>query len=250
MADVCCPGSSMAVPAVSTMSICSTGGSSRRGLCLPSFCRSRTWQLVTCAENHQSSDSTSSGYESASCQPTCLPATSCVGFVCQPIHSCKASCDSGSGQSTCLVSSNSCQPSTCVFSCCSPTCYVSSPCQSLHCQRAPPLSFICHPVASCQPSCSIVNSCKPTSCGSICSGQPTCGGSASCNQSGCKSPSCPPACCVTGCGKSSSGGCNCFQPNSPSVCKANTDLPTSCHPSHESGFCKEKALKECSSCLL
>lgn len=347
MGDSCCPGTTMAIPAVPTF-MCSNGGGFRNGICLPSSCRSRTWQLITCQENCQPSSSTPSVCEPASCQPTCLPATSCVGFVCQPICSCTASYESGTGQSPCLVSScqpsctestscqancneasldqqsscqepvfvsrscqsacgqsvccdtvsgqpscsevtscieNSCppticaacpcqptrcqagscqpingedqlckstyyqpicyilktcqlvpcmpvpcQPSTCMLSSCSPTCCVSSPCQPLHCQPMSSISFICQPVANCQLPCSVNNPCKRVSCGTVLSSQPPCDESTSCNQGGCKSPSCQPACCVTGLGKSSSGGCNCFQPTAPSLCKANTCSPTSWPP--------------------
>ena len=352
MVDNCCPGNAAAIPAVPTISICPKDGSFRDAICLPSSCRSRTWQLVTCQENCQPCSSAPSGCEPTPCQPPCLPATSCVGFVCQPICSCTTCYGSGTGQSPCPVSSclestsgaakgseaslsqqsscqepdylsgscqaacgqlvccdirsyepscsegtscpeascppticaaspcqptccqpGSCQPisgedqpsismyyqpicyifkpcqsvpclsipcqlSTCVFSSCNPTCWASSPCQTLHCQPAPSISFICQPVANCQPPCSVKNPYKPASCGTVLSGQPTCGEPTSCHQSGCKSPSCQPVCCVTGFGKSSSGGSNCFQPTAPSLCRASTCLPTSCPPSQDSSFCK------------
>uniref|UniRef100_A0A8C2PH79 Uncharacterized protein n=1 Tax=Capra hircus TaxID=9925 RepID=A0A8C2PH79_CAPHI len=73
MGDSCCLGNATAIPAVPTTSICSSGGSFQHGICLPSSCRSRTWQLVTCQENCQPCGSAPSGCEPASCQPTCLP---------------------------------------------------------------------------------------------------------------------------------------------------------------------------------
>ncbi|KAM5214562.1 keratin-associated protein 29-1 [Hipposideros larvatus] len=348
MADSCFPGNAMAIPAVPTISICPNGGNFRNGLCLPSSCRNRTWQLVTCQENCQPASSAPSGCEPVPCQPTCLPATSCMGFVCQPICSCSACYESGTGHSPCLISlcqppcsestggqakccdvspckqsshqepvfvsrscqaacgqsvccdTKSCQPScsevtscletscpptvcaaspcqptccqagscqpiggedqprkstyyqpicyifktcqsvpympapcqppTCAFSSCNPTCCVSSPCQLLHCQPASSIPFICQPVANCQP---------PASCGTMLSGRPTCGRPTSCNPNGCKSPSYQPACCVTGLGRSSSGGSNCFQATPPHLGKGSTYLPTSCQPSRElSSFCK------------
>lgn len=356
MGDSCCLGDATAIPAVPATSVCSSRGSFQHGIHLPSSCRSRTWQLVTCQENCQPYGSAPSGCEPASCQPTCLPATSCVGFVCQPICSYTACYETGTGQSpgpvsscqpSCLESTGSsvkccepgpcqqsscqecvytsescqaacdqsvccdagscqpaspevtscpetsclptvcaanlcqptcchggscqpihgedqpcksfcyqpicyilkpcqtvpcipvpCQLSTCVFRSCSPACCVTFPCQTLHYQSALCTSFICQPAANRQPPCSVNNSCEPDCCGTVLSGQPTGGELTFCNQSGCQSPSCQPACCVTGFSKSASGGSSCFRPNTPSVCKAGTYLPTSFQPSYESSFCK------------
>lgn len=311
MVDSCCPGKATAIPAVPTTSICSNGGSFQNGICLPSSCQRKTWQLATCQETCQPSCSTPSSCEPASCQPICLPAASCVGFVCQPICCCK----SGTGQSPRLVSScqsscsestgyqancceaglsqqscfqepvfmsrsypaarrqsvrcdttycqpscsevtscpeTSCPPTVCEVSRCQPTCcqpsacqppsgedqvckltydhpicYIfkahqsrpcmpiscqpptrafsscdamcwGSPCLPLHCQLTSSKFFICHPVAHCQAPCFVKNPCKLTSCSPMLSGQPACSGTSSCNQSDCKSPSCQPACSVTG----------------------------------------------------
>uniref|UniRef100_A0A8D1NRM3 Keratin-associated protein 29-1 n=1 Tax=Sus scrofa TaxID=9823 RepID=A0A8D1NRM3_PIG len=150
MVDNCCPGNAAAIPAVPTISICPKDGSFRDAICLPSSCRSRTWQLVTCQENCQPCSSAPSGCEPTPCQPPCLPATSCVGFVCQPICSCTTCYGSGTGQSPCPVSS--CLESTS---------------GTLHCQPAPSISFVCQPVANCQPPCSVKNPYKPASCGTV-----------------------------------------------------------------------------------
>ncbi|XP_012581492.1 PREDICTED: keratin-associated protein 29-1 [Condylura cristata] len=129
MADSCCPRDAAASATVPTMSIYSNAGRFRRGLSLPSSCRSRTWQLVTCEKNCQASSHAPSDCEAASCPPTCLPATSCVGFVCQPICSCTACYEPGAGQSSCPVGSSqlSCSEAT---SCCE-----ASSCQQNSCQE-------------------------------------------------------------------------------------------------------------------
>lgn len=356
MAGRCGPGTTTAAPAVPTNSMYP---SFRNGICLPSSCRSRTWQLVTRQEDCQPSGSTPGGCEPAPCQPTCLPEMSPVGFVCQPICSYTACDEPGTGQPPCLVSvcqpscaeftggqerccevssgqpgscqrpvfvsashraacgqsvccgpracqlSSSegtscpetscpatvctaspcqpadcqagschaisgedqpcksiyyqpicyifktcqsvpcmpvpCQPSTYVFGSCTPSCCVTSPCQPLCCRPAPSISFICQPGASCQAPCSAKSSCKPATCGvigTVPSGQPTCGGPTFCSQTGYKSPSGQPACCVTGSGKSSSGGSTCFQPTPPYLRKASTCLPASCQAGRESSFGK------------
>lgn len=337
MADSCCPANPTAVPAVPTSSTCFDGHSIRKAICLPSSCRSRTWQLVTHQENCKRPNSAPVISEPVSCPSTCFPETSCVGFVCQPIGShtaCSASdtgrtphpaaslrpsclessvcdnslchrdsskapdCTSGSCQAACAPSGcddGSCQPScseatscvespclpaSCEATSCQPTCcqggshqrikgegqlcksvyyqlvcYVLEPCQSapcmavscqpltcvcpcsqiccvpsscqpLQCQPAPPISFICQPVATCQSPCFVKSSCKSASCAMV-SGQPTCGGPMS-NYSSCHSPSCQPPCCVTGVGRpSSSDGPSCCTPASPNVCQAGACMPTS-----------------------
>ncbi|KAM5310390.1 keratin-associated protein 29-1 [Glossophaga mutica] len=188
MAGSCGPGTTTAVPAVPTISMCP---SFRNGICLPSSCRSRTWQLVTRQEDCQLSGSAPGGCEP--CQLTCLPETSCVGFVCQPICSYAACDEAGTGQPACLVSS--CQP------CCSePTggqeksCEVSSSqpgsCQqpvlaSASRQAACGRSVCCDPRAG-QPSSSEGTSCPETS-------RPPTGCAASpCQPTGCQAGSCHP----------------------------------------------------------
>ncbi|KAM6163583.1 keratin-associated protein 29-1 [Rhynchocyon petersi] len=350
-----CPGNTMSVPAGPTISMCPNRGRCRTAICLPSSCRSRTWQLVTCQENCQPSSDASGGHTAVSCLTTCLPSASCVGFACQPICSRRVGWESDTGQSTRLVSScqpsclettdcqaqcceaspcqqNSCQeavcvsgscleavgvsgscqeacsqsvchdtgscqpsctevtscpevcpPAICVSSPCQPSCCQADPChdascegqpckttyyqpmyyimsshfpcqsvpcvpvpcqpltpmyafscnpscscQSLHCQPASSISFICQPVANCQVPC------KSVPCDTMFSGQPTYRGPTSYNQCGCKSPSCQPACCVTGVGKSSS----CFQAAPSSFCKASKCLPTSCQSNQESNLQK------------
>ncbi|KAG8512893.1 Keratin-associated protein 29-1 [Galemys pyrenaicus] len=156
MADSCCPGNTTASPTVPTISIYSNAGRFRRGISLPSSCRSRTWQLVTCKENHQSFGSAPSDYEAASCQPTHLPATSCVGFVCQPICSCTACYEPSTVQSPCPASS--CQPS------CSES---TSCCESSSCQQSSYQEPVCMS-GSCQLACDQPASCDPKSCPPSC----------------------------------------------------------------------------------
>ncbi|KAM6174651.1 keratin-associated protein 29-1 [Erethizon dorsatum] len=347
MENSCCPGNDTAPPAVPTVTMCPRGGRVRNAICLPSSCQNTTWQLVTCQENHRPSSSISRACEPISCQPPHLPDMACVGFVCQPIRSSTACCQSGAGHSprpvtsppsscsdttggetkygnasscqqsscqepvctpgpcqaacgqpacheakscqpscpdvtscaetscpatvsaaspcqpTCCQGGSwhssrgedqpcgatyyqpicyvfeprqsvpcipiSCQPLTCMFSSCSPTCWVTSPCQACHCQPASPISFICQPVATCQSPCSEKSPCKPVSHGTVHSGRPTCRGPTS-HSCGRESPSCQPACCVTGSGKASSCGSSCLRPTSPGMCKASTCVLTYCQP--------------------
>lgn len=179
----------MAMP---TISMCSNGGSFRRGLCLPSACRSRTWQLVTCEENRQASGNVPESCGPTACQPPCLPAMSCVGFACQPICS-YTTCESSTGQSPCVVSS--CQPYGSESNghhqaqCCGqPSSKQKPACASGSGQAAcdQPMDSDSKP---CKPPCSAVTSCNETPCPpSACV---ACPGQSSCCQAG----SCPSMCC-------------------------------------------------------
>lgn len=188
MMDSCRSRNTTAIPAVPTISTHPSGGNFRNGICLTSSCRSR--------ENCQPPSSVPSGCEPAPGHPTCLPAASCVGFVCRPVCSCVACYESGTGQSPRLVSS--CQPS-----CSEPAgahaegCEASPGQQSSHqepvfvsgrCQAAHGQSVCCDTRAR-QPSCSEVPCCLATSC----------------PPSACAASPCQPTCCQAGSGRPISG---------------------------------------------
>ncbi|XP_045692699.1 keratin-associated protein 29-1 [Phyllostomus hastatus] len=187
-AGSCGPGTATAVPAAPAISMCPNF---RNGICLPSSCRSRTWQLVTRQEDRQPSGSAPGGCDPAPCQLTCLPETSCVGFVCQPICSCTACDEPGTGQPPRLVSS--CQPA-CAEStggperCCEASSGRPGSCQqpvfvSASQQAGCGHSVCCDPRA-CQPPSSESTSCPGTSCPpTVCTASP-------CQPAGCQAGSC------------------------------------------------------------
>lgn len=230
MVDGCYPGNAATIPAVPTISMCPKGGSFQNGILLPNFCRRRTWQLATCQGHCQPSGSVPGGCEPAPCHPTCLPATSCVGFVCQPICSCTACYESSTGQAPRLVSS--CQPS-----CSEPKggrekCCEASPSQQSSCQGSVFVSrsyqagcdqSVCRDTRSCQPSCSEVTSCPETSC------PPT---------ATCAAITCQPTCCQAGsCHPMSGEGQPCkstyYQPVCYifKTCQSVPCMPVPCQPS-------------------
>ncbi|XP_012861247.2 keratin-associated protein 29-1 [Echinops telfairi] len=197
-----CPGSTMSIPAVPTISICPNSDSFRKSICLPSSCQSRTWQLVTCQENRQPSSTVPSDCVPASCRTTCLPSTSSVGFACQPLCSFhKACCESGPAQSTCLA--NSCQPPCSESAGCQIKGGGASLCQQGSCQEPVCVSrshqeachqSVCFDTRSCHPSCPEVTPCPETSCPpTICVSdpcQPSCCQASSCRPIGCESQPC------------------------------------------------------------
>ena len=101
MSGNCCSRKCPSVPAIS---LCSTEVSYRGPVCLPSSCRSQTWQLVTCQDSCGSSSC-----DPQCCQPSCS-ASSCAQPVC---------CEVPPGQRVFCIPT-SCQPILCKPSCCTP----------------------------------------------------------------------------------------------------------------------------------
>ncbi|KAK2508693.1 hypothetical protein MC885_000548 [Smutsia gigantea] len=180
MADSCCPGNATAVPAVPTISIGSNGSSFQNGICLPSSCQSRTWQLATCQETRQSPHSAQVAVSLLLADLSAFQQLLVWVLFANPFAAVNLALPSCSEFT--VYQANCCEVGPSRQSSCQTLVFMSGSYQAACGQSA------CCDTMACQPSCSEVTSCHETSCpptvceASLC--QPNC-----CRPGACQPPS-------------------------------------------------------------